>query len=260
MDLPEGLRFEDYEKPRRIIVDFIKDYVARAGVKGVVLGLSGGVDSSLVATLACEAIGPQKVLGILLPVDAEKDAQNVSDARELADALGMSSDLFELKEAIAAYESLKLDKVALGNLTARLRMTTWYALANQENRIVLGTGNKTELMIGYFTKYGDGGTDILPIGDLYKTNVWDLATHLGVPEEIVKKAPSAGLWAGQTDEGEIGISYKELDSILYLHFERGMSAEDIIKWGIQRNRVEQVMRMMKQSKHKREPLPKPRVR
>lgn len=260
MDLPERLRLEDNEKPRKIIVDFIKDYVARVGVKGVVLGLSGGIDSSLVATLACEAIGPEKVLGIMLPVDAEKDAQNVLDARMLAESLGMSHDLFELKEAVAAYDSLKLDRVALGNLTARLRMTTWYACANQENRLVLGTGNKTELMIGYFTKYGDGGTDILPIGDLYKANVWDLSTHLEIPEAIVKKAPSAGLWAGQTDEGEIGISYKELDSILYLHLEKGMREEDITKWGLEKDKVEKVMRMMKQSEHKRKPLPKPSVR
>ena len=260
MELPEGLRLDEYEKPRKIIVDFIKTYVTRVGVEGVVLGLSGGIDSSLVATLACEAIGPERVLGIMLPVDVKKDAQNVTDARELAESLGMSHDLFELKDAVSAYDSLNLDKVALGNLTARLRMTTWYARANQENRLVLGTGNKTELMIGYFTKYGDGGTDILPIGDLYKANVWDLSTHLGIPEIIVKKAPSAGLWAGQTDEGEIGISYKELDSILYLHIEKGMSAEDIIKRGLEKDKVEKVMRMMKQSEHKRNPLPKPSVR
>ncbi|MFW9794744.1 MAG: NAD+ synthase [Candidatus Thorarchaeota archaeon] len=260
MDLPEGLKLDDYEKPRKIIVNFIRNYVTRVGVKGVVLGLSGGVDSSLVATLACEAIGPERVLGIMLPVDAKKDTQNVADARELAESLGMSHDLFELKGALAAYNSLTLDKVVLGNLTARLRMVTWYARANQENRLVLGTGNKTELMIGYFTKYGDGGTDILPIGDLYKTNVWGLSAHLGVPEAIIRKVPSAGLWANQTDEGEIGITYPELDSILYLHLERGMSVEEIINWGLERNKVEKAMRMMKQSEHKRNPLPRPSVR
>jgi NAD+ synthase len=260
MDLPEGLRLEDNEKPRKIIVDFIKDYVTRTGVKGVILGLSGGIDSSLVATLACEAIGPEMVLGVMLPVDAKKDAQNVTDARELAESLGIRHALYEIKEAIAAYDSLNLDKVALGNLAARLRMATWYARANQENRLVLGGGNKTELMIGYFTKYGDGGTDILPIGDLYKTNVRDLSKHLGVPEAIVKKAPSAGLWAGQTDEGEIGITYPELDSILYLLIEKGMNSEDIIDWGLEKDKVEKVMRMMKLSEHKRKPLPRPSVR
>ena len=260
MDLPDGLRFDDYEKPRKIIVDFIRDYVSKAGVKGVILGLSGGIDSSLVAGLACEALGHQKVRGIMLPVDADKDAQNVTDARELAESLQIKHELFELKEAIAAYDSLSLEKVALGNLAARLRMVTWYARANQENLLVIGTGNKTELMIGYFTKYGDGGTDFLPIGDLYKDNVWSLSQHIGIPEKIVKKAPSAGLWKGQTDEGEIGISYAELDSILFLHLERGMNEKEIVEFGIEEAKVQKVFRMMRSSQHKREPLPIPRVR
>ncbi len=260
MDLPEGLKLDDYEKPRKIIVDFIKDYVAGIGVKGVVLGLSGGIDSSLVATLACEAIGPERVLGIMLPVDAEKDAQNVADARELAESLGMKHELFELRDAVSAYSSLSLDRVALGNLTARLRMTTWYARANQENQLVLGTGNKSEIMVGYFTKYGDGGVDILPIGELYKTNVRNLSTHIGIPKEIVKKIPSAGLWPGQTDEGEMGLTYGELDSILFLHLEKGMKKDEIVKWGITESKVSKVMKMIRQSEHKRKPLPRPKVR
>ncbi|TFG26006.1 NAD+ synthase, partial [Candidatus Thorarchaeota archaeon] len=236
MDLPKDLRFDDYEPIRKVIVSFIKEYVAKAGVNGVVLGLSGGIDSSLVATLACEALGPENVLGIMMPVDAKKDAKNVSDATLVAEQLGMRQELFELKDAVAAYDSLNLHKVARGNLAARLRMVTWYARANQENRLVLGTGNKTELMIGYFTKYGDGGTDILPIAELYKANVWDLARHVGVMESIIEKAPSAGLWEGQTDEKEIGISYPELDSILFLHLEKGMSQDDISSWGIDKSK------------------------
>ncbi len=260
MNLPEGLRLNDYEKSRKIIVDFIGDYVSRVGAKGVVLGLSGGIDSSLVAALACEAIEPDKVLGIMLPVDAEKDKQNVSDARQFAESLGMMHDLFELKDAVSAYDGLSLNRVALGNLTARLRMVTWYARANQENRLVLGTGNKSELMVGYFTKYGDGGSDLLPIGKLYKTNVWDLSVHIGVPTAIVKKTPSAGLWSEQTDEGEMGVTYQELDSILFLYLDKGMKEEDIINWGIEEEKVHKVLKMMKQSEHKREPLPRPSVR
>lgn len=260
MELPEGLRFEDYEPVKERVVYFIKDYVNRSGVDGVVLGLSGGIDSSLVATLACEAIGAERVLGIMLPVDAEKDAKNIEDAKMLAEKLGMRHELFELKKAVAAYESIKLERVAKGNLISRLRMVTWYAKANQENRLVLGSGNKTELMIGYFTKYGDGGTDILPIGDLYKTNVWDLSEHLGIPQKIIKKTPSAGLWQGQTDEGEIGVSYPELDTILFLKLERRMPDEEIINWGISKLKVQKVLRMMNHSKHKRNTLPKPLVR
>lgn len=260
MDLPDGLRLDDYEKPRKIIVDFIKDYVTKSGVKGVVLGLSGGIDSSLVAALACEAIGSEKVLGIMLPVSVEEDKQNVSDARGLAESLGMKHEIFELKEAVSAYNSLSLDKVALGNLTARLRMVTWYARANQENRLVLGTGNKSELMVGYFTKYGDGGSDMLPIGELYKTNVWDLSTHIGLPKTIVKKTPSAGLWQGQTDEGELGVTYRELDTILYMNLEKGLEEEEIISWGILESKVNSVMKLMRQSEHKRKLLPRPSVR
>jgi len=260
MNLPRGLQFEDHEPIREIIVDFIRDYVAKAGVKGAVLGLSGGIDSSLVATLACDAIGPEKVLGLILPVDAKKDVSNIDDAKLLAEGLGMKYEIFELKEAVAAYDSLNLDKIAKGNLAARLRMVTWYAKANQENRLVLGTGNKTELMIGYFTKYGDGGTDVLPIGELYKANVWDLAHHVGVPKKLVQKAPSAGLWEGQTDEGEIGISYPELDSILFLHLEKGLNVEEIVEWGLERPKVERVLTMIVRSQHKRDPLARPKVR
>ncbi len=260
MELPEGLRFDNYESVKELLVEFIRDYVKRSRVSGVVLGLSGGVDSSLVATLACEALGAEKVLGIMLPVDAKKDTKNIEDATMLANRLGIKHELFELKHAVAAYEPLKLEKVAMGNLAARLRMITWYALANQQNRLVLGTGNKSELMIGYFTKYGDGGTDILPIGDLYKTNVWDLARHLEVPEKIINKAPSAGLWQGQTDEGEIGVSYAELDTILFLTLEKRMTEDEIVEWGIPRAKIQKVLRMMNNSKHKREPLPKPLVR
>jgi NAD+ synthase len=260
MELPEGLRLDDYERPRKLIVNFIRDYVSQAGVNGVILGLSGGIDSSLVATLACEALGPEKVRGIMLPVDAKKDAENVADAKELVETLQMKHELFELKNVVRTYDSLSLDRVALGNLTARLRMVTWYARANQENLLVIGTGNKTELMIGYFTKYGDGGTDILPIGDLYKENVRSLSRHVGVTEKIIKKAPSAGLWKGQTDEGEIGATYAELDSILFLKLEKDMSEGEIVEWGISKNIVQKVLQMIKNSQHKRRPLPIPKIR
>ncbi|MCK4567191.1 MAG: NAD+ synthase [Candidatus Thorarchaeota archaeon] len=260
MDLPEGLRFDDYEPVRIHIVNFIKDYVKLAGVSRAVLGLSGGIDSSLVAALACEAIGSENVLGIILPVDAKKDAKNIADAKLVAETLDMPHEIFELKKAVAAYDTLNLDKVARGNLTARLRMVTWYARANQENRLVLGTGNKTELMIGYFTKYGDAGSDALPIGELYKANVRDLSHHIGIPEPIIKKAPSAGLWEGQTDEKEIGISYDYLDSILFLHLEKGMSEREIVEWGIDESKVLKVMEMKSRTQHKRDPLPRPNLR
>ena len=255
MEFPEGLRFNDYEKVREKIVSFIKDYVQKAGVDGVTLGLSGGIDSALVATLAAQAIEPSRVHCILMPVDTKKDP-HVSDAKEIAESLGINHEMFELKNVINAFDPLKLGKAALGNLMARVRMVVWYAKANQNNLLVLGTGNKSELMVGYFTKYGDGGADILPIADLYKVNVRDLARHVKVPEHIVTKVPTAGLWVGQTDEGEIGVTYDEIDTILFLHIEKGHSPDEIKSYGVDPGKVDRVLGMMVRSHHKRNLLPK----
>ncbi|MHA2142310.1 MAG: NAD+ synthase [Candidatus Thorarchaeota archaeon] len=256
MELPDGLLIEDYEEPRKKITTFIRDYFEQAGVSCVVIGLSGGIDSSLVATLACKALGPDKVKGLLLPVNAENDADNVRDASELAESLGMNYELFEIGPAVEAYRSLNLEKVALGNLMARLRMAAWYGVANNDDGLVLGTGNKSEILIGYFTKYGDGGVDILPIAELYKVNVWGLARHIGLSDHLCDKVPSAGLWANQTDEGEIGVSYPELDSILYLKFEKGMDPDAIISSGYSRVNVNRVLGLVSGSHHKRNLLPK----
>ncbi|MFX1416750.1 MAG: NAD+ synthase [Promethearchaeota archaeon] len=256
MDLPEGLLIEDYETVRQKIVGFISNYMDVAGIDTAVLGLSGGVDSSLVVSLASEAIGPERVIGLMLPVDAKKDSGNVKDAVALADSLGVEHELFEIGPALITFESLELDKVSTGNLIARLRMAAWYAKANKVNGIILGTGNKSEILTGYFTKYGDGGVDILPIGDLYKVNVWGLAEHVGVPRKLIDKVPSAGLWAGQTDEGEMGVTYKELDSILYLAFDRELESEEIVERGYSRKSVDRVLRLVKKTQHKREPIPR----
>ncbi|MFW9967912.1 MAG: NAD+ synthase [Candidatus Thorarchaeota archaeon] len=256
MQLPDGLLIEDYKETRTKIVNFIQKYFDGAGVSCMVMGLSGGIDSSLVATLACEALGGDKVKGLLLPVDAKKDAENVKDAIDLAKSLGMSYEIFEIGPAVEAYRPLNLGKVALGNLMARLRMAAWYGVANNRNGLVLGTGNKSELLIGYFTKYGDGGVDILPIAELYKMNVLGLARHVGLPNHLCEKIPSAGLWANQTDEGEIGVSYPELDSILYLRFDKGMEPTAIVSAGYSRENVNRVLGLVSSSQHKRNPLPK----
>ena len=259
MELPDGLLIDDFEGPREKIVRFIREYVERAGVSCTVMGLSGGIDSSLVATLACEALGSDRVKGLLMPVDAKKDAKNVRDASDLAESLGMSYQLFEIGNAVNTYSSLNLGKVALGNLMARLRMAAWYGVANSSNGLVLGTGNKSEILIGYFTKYGDGGVDILPIAELYKVNVWGLAKHIGVPDHLVEKIPSAGLWANQTDEGEIGVSYPELDSILYLRFDKNMEPEAIISAGYSEKNVNRILSLASGSQHKRNLLPKAEI-
>ncbi|MHA2372909.1 MAG: NAD(+) synthase, partial [Candidatus Thorarchaeota archaeon] len=172
----------------------------------------------------------------------------------------VSCKTFELKSLLEPFKPLDLGSLALGNLKARLRMITLYARANQSNLLVIGTGNKSEIMTGYFTKHGDGGVDLLPIADIYKTDVWKLSELAGVPKPIIEKAPSAGLWANQTDEDDLGVPYAELDSILFLRFEKGFEFDQIVSWGIEKNQVKRVFDLVQNSQHKRTPLPKVLIR
>lgn len=204
----------DYLFVSNKIEDFISDKVAASGAEGIVLGLSGGVDSAVVASLCTKALGADKVFGLILPSETNSP-HDVSDAKEHARALGIEAKTIALKPIVESFlQHLEYDRRSVGNLTARIRMCLIYYHANKRNYLVAGTGNKSELSVGYFTKYGDGGCDMLPIGDLYKTQVYDLARFLDVSNRIIEKAPSAGLWSGQTDEGELGVTYKELDRVL----------------------------------------------
>ncbi len=259
MKFPEDLVIQDLERPRKIIVNFIRDYVEKTGLEGIILGLSGGIDSALVTTLATEALGPERVRVMLMPVQKEKDEHNIKDATQLIKQLGISFEMFELKQAVDAFHPLNLDRVALGNVAARLRMITLYSQANQHKLLVAGTGNRSEILTGYFTKYGDGACDLLPIAGLYKANVRLLSEHLGIPKSIIEKVPSAGLWANQTDEGELGITYNELDIVLFLRFDREYTADQIVDWGIERKKVDRVYHLVKASQHKREPIPSPDI-
>jgi len=197
--------------------------VRQAGAQGLVVGLSGGVDSAVVAVLGQRAVGDD-LLGVLMP------CHSLPEDGELAGLLARTFGLPTLTvDLTPVYDSLLASlppgsALARANLKPRLRMTTLYYLANERNYLVAGTGNRSELMMGYFTKYGDSGVDMLPLGGLLKTQVWELARALGVPEAIVNRAPSAGLWPGQTDEGEMGITYAVLDRTL-LALERGDTDE-----------------------------------
>ena len=195
------------------IADWIAAAVQEAGARGAVVGLSGGVDSTLTAALCKQALG-ENVLGVILP--CESDRRDEDDARHAAYKLGMATVTVRLDRPFGALaESLHaVDGLGRANLKPRLRMAVLYHFANTLSYMVVGTGNKTEFMVGYFTKYGDGGADILPLGGLYKTQVWQLARQLGLPRRIIDKPPSAGLWEGQTDEEELGLGYVELDRAL----------------------------------------------
>lgn len=214
------------------IAEWLRAQMEAADASRLVLGLSGGVDSAVVCALCTMAAGPSRVIGAIMPIQSL--VQDVDDARLVARTYEVIPHLVDLTPtyetlvtALPGASELGLEdatvesetrerrqNLALANIKPRLRMTTLYALANSYYGLVVGTGNRTELSIGYFTKYGDGGVDLLPIGDLDKTTVRALARVLGVPEQIISKAPSAGLWEGQTDEVEIGLTYEELDCIL----------------------------------------------
>ena len=201
------------------LVLWIRDKVLAAGCKGVVLGLSGGVDSSVTAVLCYRAF-PQSTLGVIMPCYSSQ--QDIEHAQAVADKFSIPVRTAVLDAAFDALLKVLLNdkaepdvsRVAKANIKARLRMVTLYYFANQLKYMVVGAGNRDELSVGYFTKYGDGGVDIQPLGNLTKGQVKELARFLGIPQPIINKPPSAGLWEGQTDEGELGLSYDELDRYL----------------------------------------------
>lgn len=181
----------------------------------MVLGISGGVDSSVAAWLAAKALGPERVLALVLPDSSVTPKKDTKDAKELAKKLGIRYKVIEVGKIKNQFlRSLPKDKLARANFLVRLRMTILYYYAAVMNRLVLGTGNKSELQLGYFTKYGDAAIDLMPLGDLYKTEVRELAEFMQIPMEISRKKSSARLWRGQTTEGELGLSYEKIDFIL----------------------------------------------
>lgn len=229
------------------ISSWIAQNVGNAGAKGAVVGLSGGVDSAVTATLCKKALG-DNVLGVIMP--CESDPHDEGDALLITTTLGITTLTVRLDETFQTIITglSEGNRLANSGLKARLRMTTLYFLANTLSYLVAGTGNKTELMVGYFTKYGDGGVDMLPLGDLYKTQVWELARALNIPERIVNKTPSAGLWPGQSDEKELGMSYVELDCTLQAIKARCTD-------GILQETLYRVQRLIETSTHKRSAAP-----
>lgn len=244
----------DSQKTTEIICKFIKSKLEESKSEGIVIGLSGGLDSSTVAYICAKVVKNDKIIGLVLPSKTTSN-EDVEDAINVAEDLKIKYKVISIDELIKSFpqicpECSKSD-IANGNLKARIRMMLLYYHSNSMNRMVVGTGNRTELLVGYFTKYGDGGVDMLPIGDLYKTDVRQIAEYLGVPKNIIEKAPTAGLWTGQTDEDELGIKYESLDKILYLMMDENKGADEISK--ILKISFEEVLRiknMIESSKHK----------
>lgn len=250
----------DIVKARETIVEFIREKTSQAGVKGAVVGLSGGIDSALTAYLAVEALGKDNVLGIHMPELNLTPAEDVQDATEVARRLGIEFKTVDISGILNGFMntvpgSSSENSNANGNLKARIRMCVLYYYANTMSRMVMGTGNKTEILLGYFTKYGDGGVDIEPIGDLYKTEVREMSELMGVPAEVITKAPSARLWPDQTDEDELGITYEKVDRFLELlmNGETPQRAQDMAGiTGVQRDSV---TKRMNENIHKQKAPP-----
>jgi len=243
----------------RILVSTIREEVTKVGFERALFGLSGGIDSALTAYLAAEALGRENVKAVMMPYSASSP-ESLEDARLVVESLGIDSVVVDITPQIDAYfgrEDLsaasdpKTEKLRRGNKMARERMTILYDLSVTENALVLGTSNKTELLLGYGTLFGDMASAINPLGDLYKSQVWQLAEAVGVPTRIVEKPPTADLWVGQTDQEEIGYSYTEIDRIFYYLVECRMGTGKVVEKGIQPDFVSHVARLLRQSQYKR---------
>lgn len=239
---------------------FLADYLEESGAAGYVLGVSGGLDSAVAARLAVDAVGADRVVGQVLPGEPSDEA-NMRDARDLCEDLGIDyteTSITPLVRAVREGLSVDLETVDVGNLRARARMVYLYTEANARDLLVIGPDNRSELLLGYFTKYGDGAADVAPLADLYKTEVYDLARAIDLPERFVEKTPTAELWEGQTDEGELGADYATIDPILRVAVDEGRSAEATADaTGEDVELVRRFVEMYERSRHKRERPPSP---
>lgn len=221
----------DYKKTQEIIISKIKDFV---GNKDIIIGISGGIDSALTATLCTMALGKNKIFALLLPYGKQQDIQ---DSVDLVNFLGIDYRIIDIKPIVDQYAFFD-NKLVKANIMSRTRMTILYSFANSKNALVAGTTNKSEMAIGYFTKFGDGGVDFEPIAEIYKTEVFQMAKMLNIPKNIIIKEPTAGLWNNQTDEKEMGFSYAQLDRFL-----QGESINKIVD--------SKIKKLIKSSEHKR---------
>jgi NAD+ synthase len=215
------------------LADFLRDGVENAGSTGLVLGLSGGVDSALAAALAVRAIGTERVRAFYLPYRTS-DPQSAIDAAAVAAKLGLALATLDITPQVDAYFDRvdpEADRVRRGNKMARERMSILFDQSKKHGALVTGTSNKSEILLGYSTIFGDNASSLNPIGDLYKQQVWQLSRYLGIPEQVVAKRPSADLWPGQTSEGELGFEYAMADEVLYLMFDQGLTAEEVVDRG-----------------------------
>jgi NAD+ synthase len=266
-DLPPELAI-DTDVARRVIAEFIRGQLRQAGFERAVVGLSGGIDSALVAYLVAEAIGPERLLCVMLPYRTSALSSR-TDAETVVERLGCTGELIEISSMVDAYfgradsglvgavgpDGLSASALRRGNAMARTRMTVLYDRSVTWGGLVIGTSNKTESLIGYTTIFGDAASALNPIGDLYKSQVRQLAAAVGIPDAIIRKAPSADLWPGQTDEDEAGFSYPELDRLLFWLVDRRRSPEELEAKGFAPERIQWALKAVAGSEFKRQVAP-----
>ncbi len=234
------------------LVEFLRENFKKAGFSKAVLGLSGGIDSALVAYLLRDALGKENVLAIMMPYKSS-NPDSLNHAKLVIEDLEINSKTIEITDMIDAYFKNEKEATSLrmGNKMARERMSILFDYSSKENALVVGTSNKTEIYLGYSTQFGDAACALNPIGDLYKTNIWDLSRYLKIPNELIEKKPSADLWEGQTDEQEMGLTYKEADQVLYRMLEENKTVEEVLGEGFNKDLVDNIVRRMNRSEYKR---------
>lgn len=252
MTKPESSLEINPDLARKILTGFIRSETTRTGYPRAVVGLSGGVDSALACMLAAEALGAQNVLAVRMPYSSSTP-DSLEHAGLVIEQTGVQERTVSISAAVDALlaEIPPQERIRRGNVMARTRMTVLYDQSAGFGGLVIGTGNKTEILLGYTTQFGDAACAINPLGDLYKTQLRQLAGAMGVPQVILDKAPSADLWVGQTDEGELGFTYEQVDRLLYLLVDRRRSAEACVKAGFERRFVERVVELIRKNHFKR---------
>ncbi len=240
---------------------FLTEELRASGLAGYAVGLSGGVDSAVAAALAARAVGPDRVACLALP-GPSSSAESLEHAQLVAETFTLPLEVVDLSEAVrvlTATLAIGEDRVRAGNLAARLRMVALFDRARRTGALVLGTSNKSEILLGYSTLFGDSAASVNPLGDVWKTHVFSLARHLGVPTVVVEKPPTADLWPGQTDAGELGFEYGEADPILYRHHELGMGRDELVAAGFPARLVDAVLAAYRRSRFKWRPTVVARV-
>ena len=234
------------------LVEFLRENFKKAGFSKAVLGLSGGIDSALVAYLLRDALGKENVLAIMMPYKSS-NPDSLNHAKLVVEDLKINAKSIEITDMIDAYfkNEKEASSLRMGNKMARERMSILFDYSSKENALVVGTSNKTEIYLGYSTQFGDSACALNPIGDLYKTNIWDLSRYLKIPNELIEKKPSADLWEGQTDEQEMGLTYKEADQVLYRMLEENKTVEEVLGEGFNKDLVDNIVRRMNRSEYKR---------